>query len=83
MKKRLFAKISIFVTQRLLVIQGHELVDNYTLAHLIVKTVVVLLQWTLAIVVFLFSYPFPWQLHCPLSEELKIDTELEVRWRIF
>jgi len=71
LKKRLYAKMSLFIGQRLKCLEGYELVDHYNFCHVIVKSLVILLQCIIIGVFIRFSFPFPLRLFCPLPTDLQ------------
>jgi hypothetical protein len=77
LKKRLYAKIALFIGQRLEGIRGDELVDAYHFCHVVVKLFVVMVQGLLLAAYFYFSYPFPRTLQCHLPENMHTSLGFE------
>jgi len=77
LKKRLYAKMALFIGQRLEGVRGDELVDAYHFAHIVVKLIVVVLQGILLVGYFYFSSPFPRDLSCHLPASMHESLEFK------
>ena len=73
LKKRLYAKMSLFIGQRLKCLEGYELVDHYNFCHVLLKSLVVFLQCCIISCFVYFSFPFPLRLMCPLPKDLTVS----------
>ena len=70
MEKRLYAKMVLFIEERLRGIRGDELVHAYQFAHIMVKSVAVLVQANLLGTFFYAAMPFSGEASCQLPERM-------------